>query len=207
MAKLIKIFSENPNEKAINQVVDILKKGGLIIYPSDTVYGLGCDITNMKAMETLAKLKGVKLEKSKFSIVCNNLSHLSHFSRPISTSHFKLLKRTLPGPFTFILNASSNLPNAYKNKKTIGIRIPDHVIPRLLVEKLGNPIASTSIHDEDTLIEYTTNPELIAEKYEKFVDAIIDNGFGGNIASTIVDLTLDEPEVLRKGKGKLEDFL
>lgn len=207
MSKLIKIFSENPNEKSINQVVEVLKKGGLIIYPSDTVYGLGCDITNTKAMENLAKLKGIKLEKSHFSIVCNNLSHLSQFSRPISTSHFKLLKRTLPGPFTFILNASSNLPNSYKNKKTIGIRVPNHKITQLLVEKLGNPIASTSIHDEDEIIEYTTNPELIAEKYEKFVDLIIDNGFGGNVASTVVDLTSDEPEIIREGKGNLKDFM
>jgi len=204
MAKFLKIYPDNPNEKAINEVVTCLKNGGIIIYPSDTVYGLGCDIFNMKAMEKLARIKGVKLEKAHFSIVCNDLSHLSHFSKPILTSHFKILKRYLPGPFTFILNASSNLPNAYKNKKTIGIRVPDHKIPQLIVEKLENPIASTSIYDEDTLIEYTTNPELIFEKYQNLVDIVIDCGFGGNLASTVVDLTSETVEILRQGKGIIE---
>ena len=165
MAKLIRIHPDNPQEKAIDQVVEVLKQGGLIIYPSDTVYGLGCDITNYKAMENLARLKGVKLDKSQFSIVCNDLSHLSNFTRPISNSTFKVLKRALPGPFTFVLQASGNLPLAYKGKKTVGIRVPDHLVPRRIVEKLGNPIASTSIYDEDEILEYTTDPELIAEKW------------------------------------------
>ncbi|MCB9203154.1 MAG: threonylcarbamoyl-AMP synthase [Flavobacteriales bacterium] len=207
MAKLLKIYPENPNERAIQEVVEVLQKGGLIIYPSDTVYGLGCDIFNAKAMEKLARIKGIKLAKSQFSIVCNDLSHLSEFTRPIPTPQFKLLKRALPGPFTFVLEASKKMPNTYKNKKTVGIRVPDHSIPQQIVKKLGNPIASTSIHDEDDVIEYTTDPELILEKYDNLVDLVIDSGYGGNVASTIVDITSDEPEILRQGKGNLEDFL
>ena len=207
MAKLIKVHPENPHERAIDQIVEVLKNGGLIIYPSDTVYGLGCDITNMKAMERLAKLKGVKLEKSQFSFVCNDLSHLSQYTKPISNSNFKLLRRALPGPFTFVLEASNNLPNAYKNRKTVGIRVPDHHIPKCIIEKLGNPIASTSIKDDDEIIEYTTDPELIAEKFDKLVDLVIDSGVGDNQASTIVDITNDEVVVLREGKGNIDDFL
>ena len=206
MAQLIRIHPENPQDKSIDQVVKILKDGGLVIYPSDTVYGIGCDITNQKAMEKLARLKGVKLDKAQFSIVCNDLSHLSQFTLPIDNSTFKILKRALPGPFTFIMNASRNLPSAYKGKKTVGIRVPDHLVPRLIVEKLGNPIASTSIHDEDEIIEYTTDPELIYEKWEKLVDAVVDSGYGDNIASTVVNM-IDGVEVLREGKGDIEDYL
>lgn len=207
MAKLIKVHPENPHERAIDQIVEVLKDGGLIIYPSDTVYGLGCDITNMKAMERLAKLKGVKLDKSQFSFVCNDLSHLSQYTKPISNINFKLLRRALPGPFTFVLEASNNLPNSYKNRKTVGIRVPDHLIPQMIVSKLGNPIASTSIKDDDEIIEYTTDPELIAEKFDKLVDLVIDSGMGDNHASTIVDITGDEVEVLREGKGDINEFL
>src|SRR5690606_751513 len=207
MAKLIKVHPENPHERAIDQIVEVLKNGGLIIYPSDTVYGLGCDITNMKAMEKLAKLKGVKLEKSQFSFVCNDLSHLSHYTKPISNSNFKLLRRALPGPFTFVLEASNNLPNSYKNRKTVGIRVPNHLVPKMIVEKLGNPIASTSIKDDDEIIEYTTDPELIAEKFDKLVDLVVDSGMGDNQASTIVDLTNDEVVVLREGKGDINAFI
>ena len=206
MAQLIRIHPENPQEKSIDQVVKILRDGGLIIYPSDTVYGLGCDITNQKAMEKLARLKGIKLDKAQFSIVCNDLSHLSQFTLPIDNSTFKILKRALPGPFTFVMNASRNLPSAYKGKKTVGIRVPDHLVPRQIVEKLGNPIASTSIYDEDEIVEYTTDPELIFEKWEKLVEAVIDSGYGDNVASTVVDLT-DGVEVLREGKGDIEDYL
>ena len=207
MAKLIRIHPDNPQEKAIDQVVEVLKQGGLIIYPSDTVYGLGCDITNYKAMENLARLKGVKLDKSQFSIVCNDLSHLSNFTRPISNSTFKVLKRALLGPFTFVLQASGNLPLAYKGKKTVGIRVPDHLVPRRIVEKLGNPIASTSIYDEDEILEYTTDPELIAEKWDKLVDVVIDSGYGNNVASSIIDATENEMVILREGKGDINEFL
>ena len=206
MAEYIRIHPENPQEKAIDQVVKILRDGGLVIYPSDTVYGLGCDITNQKAMEKLARIKGVKLDKSQFSIVCNDLSHLSNFTLPIDNSTFRILKRALPGPFTFVMNASKNLPSAYKGKKTVGIRVPNHLVPQMIVEKLGNPIASTSIHDEDEILEYTTDPELIFEKWENLVDAVVDSGYGDNVASTVVDMT-DGVEVLREGKGDIEEYL
>jgi len=207
MAKLIKVHPENPHERAIEQIVEVLKNGGLIIYPSDTVYGLGCDITNAKAMDKLCRLKGIKPEKAQFSFVCNDLSHLSHYTKPISNVNFKLLKRALPGPFTFVLEASNNLPNTYKNHKTVGIRVPDHLVPQMIVEKLGNPIASTSIKDDDEIIEYTTDPELIAEKFDKLVDLVIDSGMGDNHASTIVDITNDDAVVLREGKGDINEFL
>ncbi|KIC62828.1 L-threonylcarbamoyladenylate synthase [Chryseobacterium taiwanense] len=203
MAKILRIYPENPQENLINEVIKTLNNGGLIIYPSDTIYALGCNIFDIKAMEKLAQLKKIKLEKAQFSIICNNLSHLSDFTRPIDTSVFRFLKSHLPGPFTFILEANKSLPLAYKGHKTIGIRVPDHSIPQLIVEKLGHPIASTSIRDDDEIIEYSTDPELIAEKYDHLVDIVIDSGYGDNIASTIVDLTSGEPELIRQGKGIL----
>jgi tRNA threonylcarbamoyl adenosine modification protein (Sua5/YciO/YrdC/YwlC family) len=203
MAKILKIYPDNPQENYMIEVIKTLQDGGLIIYPSDTVYALGCDIYNVKAMEKLARLKNTTLDKAQFSIICNNLSHLSEFTRPIETSTFRLLKSKIPGPFTFILEANKNLPLAYKGKKTVGIRVPDHPIPQLIVEKLGHPIASTSIKDDDEVIEYSTDPELIAEKYDHLVDIVIDSGYGDNVASTIVDLTSGEPEILREGKGIL----
>lgn len=203
MAKILKIYPKNPQEPLIDEVVKVLKNGGLIIYPSDTVYALGCDINNIKAMEKLAQIKKVKLEKAQFSIICNNLSHLSNFTRPIDNAIFRLLKNNLPGAFTFILEANKNLPLAYKGHKTVGIRVPDHNIPQLIVERLGNPIVSTSIKDEDEIIEYSTDPELIAEKYDQLVDIVVDSGYGDNVASTIVDLTSGIPEIIRQGKGKL----
>ncbi len=203
MARILKIYSDNPAENQIDQVVKTLRNGGLIIYPSDTIYALGCDINNYKAMEKLAQLKKTKLDKAHFSIICNNLSHLSEFARPIDNATFRLLKNHVPGPFTFILEANKNLPLAYKGHKTIGIRVPDHIIPQLIVEQLGNPIASTSIRDDDEVLEYSTDPELIAEKYDKLVDIVIDNGYGDHTASTIVDLSSGEPEIIRQGKGVL----
>ena len=203
MAKILKIYPENPQESAIDEVVKTLKNGGLIIYPSDTVYALGCNIFDIRAMEKLAQLKKTKLDKAQFSIICNDLSHLSEFTKPIDSATFRFLKNRIPGPFTFILEANKNLPLAYKGKKTVGIRVPDHPIPKLIVEKLGHPIASTSIKDDDEVIEYSTDPELIAEKYDHLVDIVIDSGYGDNVASTIVDLTSGEPEVLRQGKGEL----
>lgn len=204
MAELIKIYEENPNPKEIDKVVNVLKNGGLVIYPTDTVYGLGCDITNNKALEKIARIKGVKLEKANFSFLCNDLSHLSDYVRQIDTPTFKILKRALPGPYTFILPGNNNLPKVFKKKKTVGIRVPDHNIARSIVEKLGNPIVSTSIHDEDELLEYTTDPELIYEKWKGIVDAVIDSGYGDNVASTVIDLTDGEPEVIREGKGSLD---
>lgn len=203
MATIIRINPDNPQERQLNQVIDTLNNGGIIIFPSDTVYAMGCNIHHPKAMKKLADIKGIKLEKAKFSIVCNNLSHLSEFTKPIDSSIFRLLKQHLPGPFTFILEAGKALPAAYKGHKTIGIRVPDHSIPQKIVELLGSPIASTSIKDEDEIIEYTTDPELIAEKFDKMVDIVIDAGYGGNIASTVIDLTSGEPEIIRQGKGEL----
>ena len=203
MAQFVKIYNENPNQKEIDKVVAVLKRGGLVIYPTDTVYGLGCDITNNKALEKIAQIKGVKLEKAKFSFICNNLSHLSDYVKQIDSATFKILKRALPGPYTFILPGSNNLPKVFKKKKTVGIRIPDNNIIRALVETLGNPIVSTSIRDEDEILEYTTDPELIFEKWEKSVDIVIDGGYGDNLASTVIDLT-DEPIVIREGKGSLD---
>lgn len=203
MAEFIKLFEKNPSEKELDRVVKILKKGGLIIYPTDTVYGLGCDITNAKAMEKVAKLKGVKLNKANFSFICYDLSNLSDYVRQIDTPTYKILKKALPGPYTFILPSNTNLPKSFKGKKTIGIRIPNNTIIRELVNRLGNPIVSTSIYDEDDLVEYTTDPELIFEKWNHLVDVVIDGGYGGNVASTIVDISEGEVNVLRKGKGDM----
>ena len=204
MAQLIKIYEDNPNPKDIKKVVDVLKKGGLIIYPSDTVYALGCDITNNRALERVAQLKGVKLAKANFSFVCEDLSNLSDYVKQIDTGTFKILKRALPGPYTFILPGNNNLPSVFKKKKEVGIRVPDNSIVQALVRELGNPIVSTSIKDDDEVIEYTTDPELIFEKWEKLVDIVIDGGYGGNIASTVIDLTTGEPLLIREGKGSLD---
>ena len=204
MAQLIKIYEDNPNPKDIKKVVDVLKDGGLVIYPSDTVYALGCDITNNRALERVAHLKGVKLEKANFSFVCEDLSNLSDYVKQIDSATFKLLKRALPGPYTFILPGNNNLPTVFKKKKEVGIRVPANSIARAIVSQLGNPIISTSIKDEDEVIEYTTDPELILEKWGKLVDVVIDGGYGGNVASTVIDLTGSEPELIREGKGSLE---
>jgi tRNA threonylcarbamoyl adenosine modification protein (Sua5/YciO/YrdC/YwlC family) len=205
---LIKIYPENPNEKAIEQVAEVLRKGGLIIYPTDTVYGLGCDITNHKAIEAICKIRGIKPEKANFSFICYDLSHISDYIKPIDNTTFRVLKKALPGPFTFIFNASHMVPKLLSsNKKTVGIRVPDNNIAREIVKVLGNPILSTSIHDEDEIIEYSTDPELIYEKYQDLVDMVIDGGYGGNIASTVVDCTNGEFEVIREGKGELDLYL
>ncbi|MCK0179966.1 L-threonylcarbamoyladenylate synthase [Flavobacteriaceae bacterium S0862] len=206
MAKFVKIYKDNPNPKEIAKVVAVLKKGGLIIYPTDTVYGLGCDITNNKALERVARIKGVKLEKANFSFVCHDLSNLSDYVKQIDTATFKVLKRALPGPYTFVLPGAKSLPNAFKKKKTVGIRVPDNNIALEIVKQLGNPIISTSIYDEDEILEYTTDPELILEKWDNLVDMVIDGGYGDNEPSTIIDFSGDEPEVIREGKGSLEIF-
>ena len=204
MAEFIKIYEENPNPKEIKRVVEVLRKGGLVIYPTDTVYGLGCDITNTKALEKIARIKGIKLAKANWSFICTDLSNLSDYVRQIDTATFKILKRALPGPYTFILPGNNNLPKEFKKKKTVGIRVPDNAIIKALVEALGNPIVSTSIRDEDDVLEYTTDPELIYEKWDNLVDIVIDGGYGGNVGSTIIDLSTGYPEVVREGKGGLD---
>ncbi len=203
MSKLIRIYEENPNPKAVGQVVEVLRKGGLVIYPTDTVYGLGCDLMNSKALERLALVKGVKLDKANWSFICADLSNLSDYVRQIDTPTFKILKRALPGPYTFILPGGNNLPKDFKRKKTVGIRVPDNAIAQALVRGLGSPIVSTSIRDDDDVIEYTTDPELIYEKWQNLVDVVVDGGYGGNVASTVIDLSGPEPEVVREGKGDL----
>lgn len=205
---LIRLYEENPNEKVLEQIVAVLKKGGIIIYPTDTVYGLGCDITNQKAIENIAKLRGIKPEKANFSFICYDLSHISDYIKPIDNSIFRVLKKALPGPFTFIFNANNNVPKLLSSKKkTVGIRVPDNNIARRIVQMLGNPILSTSIHDEDEIIEYTTDPELIYEKYQDKVDLVIDGGFGDNTPSTVVDCTSGNFELIREGKGVISDFI
>lgn len=185
-------------------MVSVLRKGGLIIYPTDTVYGLGCDITNTKSLERIARIKNIKLAKANLSFICNDLSHLSDYVKQINTPTYKILKRALPGAYTFVLPGNNNLPKAFKNKKTVGIRVPDNNIIREIVKELGNPIVSTSIYDEDDVIEYTTDPELIYEKWQNIVDLVIDGGYGGNQPSTVIDLSKDEIEIVREGKGNLD---
>ncbi|NLF44025.1 MAG: threonylcarbamoyl-AMP synthase, partial [Bacteroidales bacterium] len=181
--------------------------GGIIIYPTDTVYGLGCDIFKHKAVERVATIKGINLSKANFSFICYDLSHITDFTRPLSNPTYKLMKKATPGPFTFILEANNNVPKLFQTKKkTVGIRVPDNSICREIVNVLGNPILTTSIYDEDELIEYTTDPELIYEKYKDLVDIVIDGGFGGNQASTVIDCTSDEFEVLRQGKGLTDNL-
>jgi tRNA threonylcarbamoyl adenosine modification protein (Sua5/YciO/YrdC/YwlC family) len=201
---LLRIYPENPSSKQIRTVVECLLDGGVIIYPTDTVYGMGCDIFKSKAIERIAQIKGIKAEKANFSFICSDLSQLSDYTRPITNDVFKLMKKNLPGPFTFILNASNSVPKLIQSKKkTVGIRIPGNNIPLEIVNELGHPIMSTSIHDDDEILEYTTDPELIYEKYKNLVDIVIDGGFGDNEASTIIDCTGAEPLIIREGKGEL----
>lgn len=201
---LLKIYPENPGDRQIRTVVECLNDGGIIIYPTDTVYGMGCDIFKSKAIERIAQIKGIKAEKANFSFICNDLSQLADYTRPIGNDVFKLMKKNLPGPFTFILNASNSVPKYIQSKKkTVGIRIPDNNIPLEIVRELGHPIMSTSIHDDDEILEYTTDPELIYEKYKNLVDIVIDGGYGDNEPSTIIDCTDYEPVIIREGKGIL----
>ncbi len=199
---LIKLYEQNPNQKEIDRVVSVLQDGGLIIYPTDTVYAIGCDALNVRAVEEICKMKDINPAKSNLSIICYDLSNISEYAK-VDNAVFKLMKKNLPGPFTFILNTTSSLPKIYKNKKTVGIRIPDNNIIRELVRNLGNPILTTSVKDEDEVVEYTTDPELIYEKYQDKIDIVIDGGFGGIEGSTVVDCTSDEPEIIRQGKGEL----
>ena len=201
---LVKLYDENPDSRRINQIVTILRDGGVFVYPTDTVYSIGCDILNQKAVEKVARIKGIKVEKTQFSFICHDLSHLSDYTRPIPNPIFKLMKRNLPGPFTFILEANNNVPRYFKGKKkTVGIRVPDNAIIREIVKELGNPVFSTSVHDKDEVLAYTTDPELIHEQFGNEVDIVIDGGFGGVEVSTIVDCTGNEAEIIRQGKGEL----
>lgn len=199
---LIKLYEDNPNQREIDKVVSILQDGGLIIYPTDTVYAIGCDALNVRAVEKICRIKDINPAKSNLSIICYDLSNISEYAR-VDNATFKLMKKNLPGAFTFILNTTSLLPKIYKNKKTVGIRVPDNNVIRELVHSLGNPILTTSVKDDDEVIEYTTDPELIYEKYQDIVDAVIDGGYGGVEGSTVVDCTGDEPEIIRQGKGEL----
>ncbi|WP_373523919.1 L-threonylcarbamoyladenylate synthase [Aquiflexum sp.] len=206
-AELIKLYPENPDPRKIQKIVDVLRDGGVIIYPTDTIYGMGCDIHNQRAVERIAQIKGIKPKKHNFSFICYDLSNISEYTRVLSTPIFKVMKKALPGPYTFILEANTNVPKILNsNKKTIGIRVPDHPIPRLLVKELGSPILTTSIKDEDDVIEYSTDPELIYEKYRDLVDIVIDGGYGQNVASTILDCTGDEIEIIREGLGSIDDL-
>ena len=199
---LIKLYNENPNPREIEKIVYVLRDGGIVIYPTDTLYAIGCDALNVRAVEKICALKGINPQKSNLSIICNDLSDISEYAK-VDTPTFKLMKRNLPGPFTFILPTTSSLPKIYKNKKTVGIRVPDNNIVRELAAQLGNPILSTSVIIENDEIEYATDPELIHEKWSDTVNIVIDGGFGGIEPSTVVDCTGDEPEIIREGKGVL----
>ena len=206
---LLRIHPDNPDPRQIKKVVDFLKGGGVIIYPTDTVYGFGCDVNNKKAMEKLCRLKGIDVKKHNLAFVCYDLSHIADFTKHLETSIYKLMKKTLPGPYTYILNANSSIPKLFKNKKKeIGIRIPDNNIPREIVKELGNPIVTTSVKDdEDMVIDYSTDPELIYEHFGKLVDMVIDGGYGEVTPSTIVDCTDSNPIIIREGKGDITPFL
>lgn len=202
-AELIKLYEEHTDQKKLDHIASVMRDGGLVIFPTDTVYGLGCDLNNKSALEKVARIKGVKLEKAPLSFICSDLKNLSDHVAQIETSTFKILKRSLPGPYTFILPGSNSLPSVFRKKKTVGIRIPDNNIIRKLVEDVGSPVVSTSIKHEDDIIVYETDPSLIYDEWKNKVDIVIDGGFGGNEASTVIDLTTGEPELIREGKGEL----
>ncbi|GAB6279112.1 MAG: L-threonylcarbamoyladenylate synthase [Lentimicrobium sp.] len=202
---LMKLYEQNPNSRHVQKIAESLQEDGVIIYPTDTVYALGANLYSQKALQRMAQVKGIKLEKAEFSIICHDLSQISEYCLPIPNPIFKVMKRLLPGPYTFILRANNNVPHLFQSKKkTIGIRVPDNEIARAIVRELGNPLASTSIHDEDEILEYTTDPELIYEKYKNLVDIVIDGGYGDNVPSTVLDCTSDEIVVIREGKGPID---
>lgn len=206
-AELLKIHPETPEERKIRKVVECLRNGGVVIYPTDTVYGIGCDIHNRRAVERLCQIKGVDPKKALLSFICHDLSHIAEYAK-VDTPTFKIMKKALPGPFTFILPANTKAPDGVLYKRsTVGIRVPNHTIPRLIVEQLGNPIITSSIHDEDEIIEYTTDPEMIYQRFRHLVDIIIDGGVGSNIPSTIVDCSDSEPTVVREGAGDITPYL
>lgn len=205
-AEFIKLYEENPEIDKIDRIVRVLKSGGVVIYPTDTVYGIGCDFSNTKAVQRVCQIKNTKPQS--LSFICYDLSEIAQYTRGLNTPIFKVMKKALPGPFTFILNASNSVPKVLNaKKKTVGIRVPNNNIPREIVRRLGNPIITTSIHDEDEILEYSTDPELIFEKYKNLVDIVIDGGYGANVASTVVDCSSDEFEVIRQGLGDINEFL
>jgi len=205
---ILRIHPDNPNPREMKQVVECLRDGGLVIYPTDTVYGMGCDIFKQRSIERIARLKGIDPEKANFSIICHDLSNIADYTKPMETKVYKVMRKALPGPFTFILEANSKVPKIFKaRKKTIGIRIPNNNIALELVRQLGNPIVNTSIHDDDEILEYTTDPELIHEKYNNTVDIVIDGGYGNTEASTVVDCSTGELIIVREGLGDLNEFL
>jgi tRNA threonylcarbamoyl adenosine modification protein (Sua5/YciO/YrdC/YwlC family) len=207
MAELLRIHELNPEMRKIGKVVDILRNGGVVIYPTDTVYGIGCDLHNKKGVEKLVKLLGLKPNKLRLSFICHDLSEVAHYIRPISTPVFKILKRALPGPYTFLLDANNEVPKILNiSKKIVGIRIPQNNISRTIVEELGNPIISASIKDEDEVVQYTANAEIIFERYKKRVDVVVDGGLSGVEASTVVDLTTGEISLVRQGIGSLDNL-
>ena len=204
---LLKLYEKNPDQRLIDRIVELLRDGGVIIYPTDTVYGMGCDITKARAVERVARIKGIKAEKAQFSFICSDLSHLSDFARHVDNNTFKLMKSNLPGPFTFILTASNQVPKSIKQKrKTVGIRVPDNNIILEIVRQLGNPILTTSLKMDDEILEYPTDPELIAEEYGDLVDAVIDGGYGGIVPSTIIDCSGEEPVLIREGLGEVDIY-
>jgi tRNA threonylcarbamoyl adenosine modification protein (Sua5/YciO/YrdC/YwlC family) len=201
---IIDIHPENPDLRKIREAARVIRNGGVIIYPTDTIYAIGCDAFNKKALERVAKIKDINLKKANFSFVCNDLKHLSEYTKNIGTSEFKILKKNTPGPYTFILPANNSIPKLLKNnKKTVGIRIPDNNIARELVKELESPIISTSVHSDDKILEYITDPSLIYENYYTHIDLLINGGYGNNIASTVVDLCSGDPEIIRQGAGDL----
>ena len=207
-AELLKIHPENPDPRKMQKVTEVLKAGGVVIYPTDTIYGIGCDIFNQKAVERVCQIKGVKADKTQLSFICEDISNISEYVKRISTPVYKVMKKALPGPFTFILESSSKVPKIINaKKKTVGIRVPDHNIPRMMVKNLGNPIITTSIRDEDDVLEYTTDPSLIYEKFVNLVDIVIDGGYGNNTPSTVIDCTGDTIEVVRQGAGDISPFV
>ncbi len=206
-AEFLKIHPQNPEPRKIGQVTEILRKGGIIIYPTDTIYGIGCDLMNRKAIEKLCQIMNIKPQKLDLSFICHDLSHISEYVKRIDTPVFKLLKKTLPGPYTFILESNNRVPKILDvNKKTVGIRIPNHAIPRALVEQLGNPLITSSIKDDDVIKEYTTDPEEIYEDFKHQVDVVIDGGAGGNVPSTVIDCTAGDIVIVREGLGDLQVF-
>jgi tRNA threonylcarbamoyl adenosine modification protein (Sua5/YciO/YrdC/YwlC family) len=206
-ATLLKIHPITPEARKIEKVVAVLKEGGIVIYPTDTIYGIGCDLMNRKAIERLCQILGIKPHKLNLSFICSDISQISEYVKRMDTPIFKLLKKSLPGPFTFIFESSSKVPKVLDaNKKTVGVRIPDHAIPRLLVEHLGNPFITASIKDDDSIKEYTTDPEEIYEDFKQLVDIVIDGGAGGNIPSTVVDCTENDIQITRAGLGDIDAF-
>ncbi|MBT1703581.1 L-threonylcarbamoyladenylate synthase [Chryseosolibacter indicus] len=206
-AEFLKIHPKNPEQRKINHVVEVLRKGGVIIYPTDTIYGIGCDLMNKKGVERLCQILQIKPQKMNLSFICNDLSHISEYAT-VETPIFKLLKKALPGPFTFILESSSKVPKILDaNKKTVGIRIPNHQIPLMIVSSLGNPLITSSIKDDDTILEYTTDPEEIYNDFKSLVDIVIDGGAGGNVPSTVIDCTQEQLEIVRQGLGVADEYI